>query len=219
MAQSDRDRFLRQFPIIVGIVGSSLLVLNRFFTPDLLPSQSRSDVVGVLLSALLILTGLLWQRIQTIAPDAVELQGEKGFEFATDLPEEIQTELAWASQLLLKNTVTRTLLIWYDHRVILRRGILVKKTLEMPGTILQRVLEKGRPVYLVDLKLYPGRFEFVYLPENTQGLICQPLSDRGVLILGANAPRSYTQQDEAWIEGIADKLSVTLANGLPLQNS
>jgi hypothetical protein len=31
-----------------------------------------------------------------------------------------------------------------------------------------------------------------------------------VLILGANAPRSYTQQDENWIEGIADKLAETL---------
>ena len=29
----------------------------------------------------------------------------------------------------------------------------------------------------------------------------------GVLILGANAPRSYTKQDERWIEGIADKLA------------
>jgi hypothetical protein len=28
--------------------------------------------------------------------------------------------------------------------------------------------------------------------------------------LGANAPRSYTQQDETWIGGIADKLSHTL---------
>jgi hypothetical protein len=30
------------------------------------------------------------------------------------------------------------------------------------------------------------------------------------LILGANAPRSYTQQDENWVAGIADKLAVTL---------
>jgi hypothetical protein len=30
------------------------------------------------------------------------------------------------------------------------------------------------------------------------------------MILGANAPRSYTKQDEAWIEGIADKLANSL---------
>ncbi|MEL6882655.1 MAG: cofactor assembly of complex C subunit B, partial [Cyanobacteria bacterium J06607_10] len=46
--------------------------------------------------------------------------------------------------------------------------------------------------------------------KNTQGVICQPLGDVGVLLLGANAPRSYTQQDEAWIAGIADKLADSL---------
>jgi hypothetical protein len=51
--------------------------------------------------------------------------------------------------------------------------------------------------------------EFNYLPENTQGIICQPIGEQGVLILGANAPRSYTQQDEIWIAGIADKLAHT----------
>jgi hypothetical protein len=30
------------------------------------------------------------------------------------------------------------------------------------------------------------------------------------MILGANAPRSYTKQDENWIAGIADKLAVTI---------
>ncbi|RDH52029.1 hypothetical protein CBF18_00500, partial [Mastigocladus laminosus WC112] len=58
---------------------------------------------------------------------------------------------------------------------------------------------------------YPGRIEFDYLPENTQGVICQPIGKEGVLILGANAPRSYTKQDENWIAGIADKLAVTLS--------
>ena len=49
-----------------------------------------------------------------------------------------------------------------------------------------------------------------YLPENTQGVICQPMGENGALILAANAPRSYTRQDEAWVEGIADKLGHTL---------
>jgi hypothetical protein len=92
----------------------------------------------------------------------------------------------------------------------LRRGILGANSQVQPGQIIERVLATGKPVYLVDLKLYPGRLEFDYLPENTQGIICQPIGKQGVLILGANAPRSYTQQDERWIEGIADKLAATL---------
>ena len=77
---------------------------------------------------------------------------------------------------------------------------------------MQRVLNLKKPVYLVDLKVYPGRIEFDYLPKNTQGIICQPLGNQGVLILGAHVPRSYTKQDEAWIAGIADKLGETLSH-------
>jgi hypothetical protein len=36
------------------------------------------------------------------------------------------------------------------------------------------------------------------------------MGKEGVLILGANIPRSYTKQDEIWIEGIADKLGYSL---------
>ena len=209
MAQ-DRASFLRRFPIAVGVLGGVLLLLNRLYSLDVTPSQSRADVVGVLLSALLVLTGLLWQQIQPRPPQQVELKGKEGFELALDLPDALKTELAWASQILLANTVSRSLLIWYNDRILVRRGILVEKVLESPGAIVQRVLESRRPIYLVDLKLYPGRIEFDYLPENTQGIICQPLNDRGVLILGSNAPRSYSQKDEAWIEGIAQKLAYSL---------
>lgn len=170
--------------------------------------------MGVILSALLILTGLLWQQVQPRPPGSVQLNGTEGFELAEDLPDPVKTELAWASHLLLTNTVTRSLLLWYDGRILMRRGILTETAEVKPGAILQRVQQKQTPVYLVNLALYPGRIEFDYLPDNTQGVICQPLGTRGVLILGANAPRSYTRQDEAWITGIADKLDNTLASYL-----
>ncbi|MFM8295226.1 MAG: cofactor assembly of complex C subunit B, partial [Microcystaceae cyanobacterium] len=120
------------------------------------------------------------------------------------------TELAWASHLLLTNTVTKSLVVYHRGQVLLRRGIFGKGLLQQPGAIVERVLKTQKPVYLVNLPLYPGRVEFDYLPENTQGLICQPMGQEGVLILGANIPRSYTKQDEIWIAGIADKLGYTL---------
>jgi hypothetical protein len=190
------------------------LAVNRLLTPELVSSQARSDVVGVILSALLILTGLLWQQIQSLPPDSVVLIGEEGFELLSELPEEVKTELAWASSLLLTNTVTKTVVVWYRDRVLLRRGILPANSQVKLGPILQRVLDKQKPIYLVDLKVYPGRIEFDYLPENTQGVICQPLGSYGVMVLGANAPRSYTKQDESWIEGISEKLADTLLKKL-----
>jgi hypothetical protein len=162
------------------------------------------------MSALLILTGLLWQRIQPKPADAVELIGTEGFELADHLAESIKTELAWASHLLLTNTVTKSIVVWYDGKVLLRRGILAPQAEVQPGAIVERVLKTQKPIYLVSLKLYPGKVEFNYLPENTQGVICQPIGTQGVMILAANAPRSYTQQDEAWIAGLADKIANSL---------
>ncbi|MCG5059866.1 MAG: cofactor assembly of complex C subunit B [Limnoraphis sp. WC205] len=211
MPKSDPNRVLRLLPLLVGGLGGTLLLINRTLTPEILDSQARSDALGVILSAVLILTGLLWQQVQPRSPDAVTLIGETGFELKSDLPDEVKTELAWASHLLLTNTVTRSVVVFYQNQVLLRRGVLGKNPQVQPGPILQRVLDKQKPVYLVNLALYPGRIEFDYLPENTQGVICQPLGNRGVLILGANAPRSYTQQDEKWVEGIADKLENTLS--------
>ena len=210
MAQSDPNSVLRKLPIAAGILGGSLLLLNRLLTPSLTDFQARSDVMGVILSALLILTGLLWQRIQPVPPEAVMLEGEEGFELDPELPEAVATELAWASHLLLTNTVTRSVVAYKQGKVLMRRGILGSHAEVTPGPILKRVLEKGKAVYLVDLKVYPGRVEFDYLPPNAQGVICQPMGQEGALILAANAPRSYTKQDEAWLEGIADKLGNSL---------
>ena len=210
MTKTDSNRIVRLLPFLAGGLGGILLLINRLTTPELLNSQARSDVVGVILSAVLILIGLIWQQVQARAPDSVVLIGEEGFELDPNLPDEVKTELAWATHLLLTNTVTRSLIIYHQGKVLLRRGILGKTAEVKPGQILNRVLEQQKPVYLVALKAYPGRIEFDYLPENTQGVICQPLDNRGALILGANAPRSYTRQDERWIEGIADKLSATL---------
>lgn len=209
MAKSDRDSILRLLPLLAGGLAGSLLLLNRLLTANLTESQARSDALGIILSALLILTGLLWQRVQPRSPEAVLLLGEEGMDLAPGLPEAVQLELAWASNILLTNTVTKSLVVWYQGRVLLRRGILGPAVEVKPGPILQRVLDKHKPVYLVDLKVYPGRIEFNYLPENTQGVICQPIGEQGGLILAANAPRSYTQQDEKWIEAIANKLANT----------
>ena len=211
MSKNDPNKILRRLPIVVGGLGATLLLINRLYTPTLTVSQARGDVLGVILSAVLILTGLIWQQVQPRTPDAVELIGDEGFELQEDLPSTVKTELAWASHLLLTNTVTCSIVVLYRSKVLLRRGILGPSPKVTPGAILKRTLDKQKPIYLVDLKVYPGRVEFDYLPPNTQGVICQPIGSDGALILGANAPRSYTKQDENWITGIANKLAVTLS--------
>lgn len=210
MNKSDPNRIVRLLPIAVGGLAGTLLLVNRLLTVSLTDSQARSDALGIIEGAILLLVGVLWQQIQPKSPDTVNLIGESGFELDSELPDTIKTELAWASHLLLTNTVTRSLVVYYDGKTIMRRGVLGENKTVTPGAILQRVLKNQKPVYLVNLNLYPGKVEFDYLPENTQGIICQPIGNKGTLILGANAPRSYTKQDETWIAGIGDKLAVSL---------
>ena len=202
---------LRYLPLVVGIVSGLTLMLNRITTPVLTTNQSRSDALGIIESALLILVSLLWQQVQSKTPESVILIGEEGLEIEETLPEPVKAELAWASHTLLTNSATKVVVIWYDGKVLLRRGILSPIQFSQPGSIAQRVLKTQKPTYLVKLALYPGKFEFDYLPENTQGVIVQPLGDRGVMVLGANAPRSYTKQDEKWVEALAAKLLYTLS--------
>ena len=201
---------IRYLPLGVGIIGGIGLLANRMVTLNLTSSQSRADALGILLSAVLILIGLLWQQVQPKPPEAVTLIGETGFTIADTLPEEVKTELAWASHILLTNTVTKAIVIYYDRQTILRRGILGKNPEVNVGAIAERVMKTQKPVYLVKLELYPGRLEFDYLPENTQGVIVQPLGSKGIMVLGANIPRSYTKQDENWVTAIADKLAYSL---------
>lgn len=218
MAKSrSRMSLLQRLPILVGTVGGGLLVANRIlFTPELQTSQSRSDVLGLLLSAILILTGLLWQQVQPRDPESVELTGEPVLDLDSDLTEPQQLELAWASHSLLTLTAARSLVIWWNNRVVVRRGIFPHPKAGsqiQPGAILQRALTSGRSIYLVDLKLYPARAEFTtFLPDNTQGVLCQPLGERGIVILGTDTPRSFTQRDQAWIEAIAEKLDRSLTS-------
>jgi hypothetical protein len=83
--------------------------------------------------------------------------------------------------------VTKSLIVYYRGEVLLRCGTVKQNSEVKVSNILKRVLETGKAVYLVNLNLYPAKIEFDYLPENTQGLICQPIGKEGVLILAANA--------------------------------
>ncbi|MGI0481826.1 cofactor assembly of complex C subunit B [Geminocystis sp. CENA526] len=210
MSRKEENQFIQNLPLVAGILGGFLLMINRLSTPTVLDSQARSDALGVILCAMLLLTSILLRQIKSVPPQSVTLIGKEGMEFATDLSETVKTELAWASHLILNNTVTKSIVIYYQGKILLRRGILGEKNIVNVGTILQRVMTTQKPVYLVDLKHYPAKIEFDYLPDNIQGLICLPLQNQGAVIVATNIPRSYTKQDEAWIEGITEKIALTL---------
>jgi hypothetical protein len=50
------------------------------------------------------------------------------------------------------------------------------------GPIAASALKTGEQQYLADLQILPGRFEFGYLPVNTQAIVIQPLAPDAFLV-------------------------------------
>ena len=78
--------------------------------------------------------------------------------------------------------------------------------------MLQTMMSKDKGNYIPNLKVYPGRVEFDYLPSTVQALIMQPLGDEGVMVVCSDTIRGFTKIDQSWIATISEKLDVTLSS-------
>ncbi|WP_254943595.1 cofactor assembly of complex C subunit B [Cyanobium sp. AMD-g] len=193
-----------------GLTGLGLVVLNQMTAPSLDPSLERASVLGSILSVLLLLVALLWQRVEPVAPERVPLQGREGLELAPDLDAPLAEELGWGSTMLLTATPAAVVLLHWRGRVLLERGLLGSGAFQ-PGAICRRCMATGKAISLVDLKLYPGREEFAALPTGLPAVLVQPLGQEGVLVLGGWSPRCFSRSDLIWVEGWARRLTGELA--------
>ena len=80
-----------------------------------------------------------------------------------------------------------------------------------PGEICNRAIDQKRLISLVNTELFPGREEFNDVLNDLPAVIVYPLSNRGLTIVGGWSKRSFTNSDEKWITGWADKLYVLLS--------
>ncbi len=158
------------------------------------------------------MTGLLWQQIQPKPPERVTLEGESRCEWTENLSDAQRLDLAWATHTILTCSPVRALVVWWDGHVLVRRGVLPDQPPTTLNPLAERVISQQKPTYLVALKLYPARFEFDYLPGNSQSVLCQPLGERGGLVCATDTPRNLTKSDQVWLAAIADRLGVTLAH-------
>lgn len=58
-------------------------------------AQSRADVLVIVMSAVLVLTGLQWLSLRPKEPQRVELEGEPAAFYAPGLPRPLLAELQW----------------------------------------------------------------------------------------------------------------------------
>ncbi len=195
--------------LAAGVLGLLLCVLNQLTAPELSPALERAGVLSSLLAVGLMLVAILWTRAVPVAPERVALEGEQGVRLADGLPQPLAQELGWGSQMLLTATPAASLLLYWRGRTVLRRGVLADAAF-IPGAICARAWSTGKAIGLVNLKLYPGRQEFVGLPEGIPALIVQPIGTEGVILLAGWSPRCFSRSDEAWLEGWSLKLRTAL---------
>ena len=195
--------------LAAGVLGLLLCVLNQLTAPELSPALERAGVLSSLLAVGLMLVAILWTRAVPVAPERVALEGEQGVRLADGLPQPLAQELGWGSTMLLTATPAASLLLYWRGRTVLRRGVLADAAF-IPGAICARAWSTGKAIGLVNLKLYPGRQEFVGLPEGIPALIVQPIGTEGVILLAGWSPRCFSRSDEAWLEGWSLKLRTAL---------
>tara|TARA_Y100001968_G_scaffold48540_1_gene38924 strand:- start:277 stop:894 length:618 start_codon:yes stop_codon:yes gene_type:complete len=199
---------------LVIVFGSFLLILaiiNIYFANQVNPTLIRAETISGIASIALITIGYLWTEIKPKQPTRVKLDGEEGFELYSELSDDHKNELAWGSQQILTATAASTILIYWDNKVILRRG-LISNSKFIPGEICYRAIDQNRLISLVNTELFPGKEEFDCIIKNLPAVIVYPLSNRGLTIVGGWSKRSFTNSDEKWISGWSDKLFVMLSS-------
>ena len=197
---------------LVIIFGSFLLILSiiNIATADQInPILVRAETISGIASIALITIGYLWTEINPKQPYKAKLEGKEGFEVSKELTKDQKNELAWGSQQILTATAASTILIYWDNKVILRRGLICEKIF-VPGEICKRSIEQKRLISLVNTELFPGRDEFDSVLNNLPAVIVYPLEERGLTIVGGWSKRSFTNSDEKWISGWSDKLYLLL---------
>ena len=102
--------------IFIGTILFCLQLIN-FFSIDLIsPSLQRAQVLSALSSILIILIGLLFDRIKPVSGVKASISGNNGFDFDKSIPQDLMDELAWGSECILTSTAADSVLIRYKNK-------------------------------------------------------------------------------------------------------
>lgn len=188
-----------------GVASLALVVVNQTTAASTDPALERAAVLASFLAVGLMLVSILWTRYEPEAAARVALEGLQGLVLAEGLPDDLAEELGWGSQMLLTASPAAAVVVLWQGRCLLRRGLLVDEPFE-PGAICRRAQEKNAAISLVDLRLYPGRAEFERLLPGVPAVVVQPLGLEGLVVLAGWSPRCFSRSDLTWLEGWAQRL-------------
>jgi hypothetical protein len=137
-------------------------------------------VLVLALATTALLQGLVWKSIQPRAVISVEMEGVECFRIAASLPQAASQELQWVWEALSSTTRSQALVVVYGDACALQAGMAAEsgdasgdaQTIDvhqlLNGSLCRQARETETQNYLANLALYPGRFELLFLPSNTQ---------------------------------------------------
>ena len=197
-----------------GVLFLGMVVLNGFSVDSVTPSFQRAETLAALSAVGLMLMAVLLNQANPLKAKQQDLEGSQGFVLVEGLRESVRQELGWGSDLILTATPAATILVYWDKRVILRRGILGTGNFE-PGPICKRSTDTGKLISLVKTTLFPGRKEFDSIVKELPAVIVYPLNTRGWVVVGGWSERCFSRSDERWLIGWSDRLKTQLMENSP----
>ncbi|CAM9191009.1 unnamed protein product [Ascophyllum nodosum] len=203
-----------QFSLVIG-VGILLAVLaNRIATPNLVDSQARTDILGVIASGGLVTNGVYLLDLKIKEAEKVTLVGTFVQEYHADLTPSSRRDLKWLCESLLLVSAATSVLVYRDGKTLARVGVMGSSRVVRDAPILKSCVEggrRGREQYLADLQKLPGKVEFDYLPENCQAVLMLPVREASaVVVVGTNRARAFTPKDIVWMKGLSEKAAYSL---------
>ena len=193
--------------IIIGAILFSLQLINFFSINQISPEIERAQVLAAISSIIIILIGLLFQRISPLSGEKVDLKGENGFIYDPTIPSILLNELAWGTETILTSTAAASILISNKGKNILKRGIISDRNFT-PKDICLRCLKEKKFISLVNTKFYPGREEFDDFCKDIPSVLVIPINNQGFILVGGWSSKCFTKSDEKWIINWSKKLLI-----------
>lgn len=225
--------------IALGMVGLVLLLIERLSLPDAdtmgisqvqyaeqLGEETRSNLIAVVACGSVLLNGISKLDVTSALAETVELEGDVITEplvFDESL-EKHKTTLQWGMESFLKATPAKTVVILRSNSkddawqvfsmvgTVPTEATLTRPELLSSTPILDRFRKdgSGKETYLPTLQFLPGKAEFTYIPENTQGVLILSVpasspesTQTTAILLGSNRAKSFTPRDVAWCQTLA----------------
>lgn len=241
--------------IVLGLIGLCIIVFHRLVlldstSADALTLQTRTDLLAVFACGSVLLNGVTKLDVTTALAESVVLNGEKLSTPECRTSDDKQSQevapsddstLPWALESLLVATPAESAIILAKEENVgdkngwaiqWRAGIVPSNPSAMlvpeKSPILDRVGSPGniKETYLPTLQALPGRFEFTYLPSNTQLALLIPIMTaqqssqsndetikvgkeevhNSVLVLGSGTAKSFTPRDIAWSRIVSERI-------------